>query len=327
MAVCGVNHHLYRRTAERGNDRVLFSSQGCKFQETNPEAFIGDENHGKEEYLEGCSGIYPSPPCFDDYGDEELSKNDYLWVTKVLNEGVTQGSEPLVLSRFTRCANERITCLNGKYLNQEVTEYADTPARIFNEFANESQMADDSNQVATEAVTWVKGGGYLTRIIQGMATPSKEPTITMGVLNIPLMNINFFDNLYLNTEFNIHGNTNLEFEIILLMMTKCSFKINFSGPISLKYRVVKERVFVKIICGRRSNGFDFKLRTKFFFVFTVIEKHKLRIINKGTNGFIKFLKRLNSNVHKTRGRVFFEDGENDAGEDPRNNPDPEWDPD
>ncbi|KAD1274137.1 hypothetical protein E3N88_43076 [Mikania micrantha] len=43
----------------------------------------------------------------------------------------------------------------------------------------------------------------------------------------------------------------------------------------------------------------------------------------GADGSIKFLKQFNNYAHKTRGRVFFEDGENDAGDDPRNNPDPE----
>ncbi|KAL8249091.1 hypothetical protein R6Q59_005959 [Mikania micrantha] len=42
---------------------------------------------------------------------------------------------------------------------------------------------------------------------------------------------------------------------------------------------------------------------------------------------IKVLKRLNNNTHKTRGRVFFEDGENDAGGNQRDDPDAEWDSD
>ncbi|KAD3068274.1 hypothetical protein E3N88_36154 [Mikania micrantha] len=95
MADCGVNHRLRRRTADRGNDRVLFNSQGCKFQETNLEVFNEDENHGKEEHPGGCSGIYTSPPCFDDYGDEEVNNNDYLWVSKVLNGFSIQEGGPL----------------------------------------------------------------------------------------------------------------------------------------------------------------------------------------------------------------------------------------
>ncbi|KAD3641509.1 hypothetical protein E3N88_30733 [Mikania micrantha] len=85
MTDCEVSHRLRRRIADRGNDRALFSSQGCKFQETNLEVFNGDENHGKEEHPGGCSGIYTSPPCFDDYGDEEVSEEDYMWVTKALD--------------------------------------------------------------------------------------------------------------------------------------------------------------------------------------------------------------------------------------------------
>ncbi|KAL8230834.1 hypothetical protein R6Q57_000612 [Mikania cordata] len=38
---------------------------------------------------------------------------------------------------------------------------------------------------------------------------------------------------------------------------------------------------------------------------------------------IKVLKRLNNKTHKTRGRVFFEDGENDVGGNQRDDPDPE----
>ncbi|KAF5756015.1 hypothetical protein HanXRQr2_Chr17g0809641 [Helianthus annuus] len=55
--------------------RSLGKRSGYKFLETDSEAFIRDENCGKEEYPGNCSVIYPSPPCFDEYGDEEW----YSW--------------------------------------------------------------------------------------------------------------------------------------------------------------------------------------------------------------------------------------------------------
>ncbi|GJW30644.1 hypothetical protein Tco_0047519 [Tanacetum coccineum] len=44
---------------------------GYKFQETDSESFIRDENYETEEYPGSCSTLYSSHPCFDCYGDEE----------------------------------------------------------------------------------------------------------------------------------------------------------------------------------------------------------------------------------------------------------------
>ncbi|KAF5778336.1 putative protein kinase RLK-Pelle-DLSV family [Helianthus annuus] len=103
MALRDENYLFTHRIADRGSDEIVFDSQDRKIQETDPkdviwdeivgkeehpedcdgykfletdsEAFIRDENCGKEEYPGNCSVIYPSPPCFDEYGDEEW----YSW--------------------------------------------------------------------------------------------------------------------------------------------------------------------------------------------------------------------------------------------------------
>ncbi|KAJ0478118.1 hypothetical protein HanRHA438_Chr13g0616121 [Helianthus annuus] len=105
MALRDENYLFTRRIADRGSDEIVVDSQdrkiqetdskdviwdeivgkeehpedcdGYKFQETDSKAFIRDENCGKEEYSENCSVIYLSPPCFDEYEDEEW----YFWVT------------------------------------------------------------------------------------------------------------------------------------------------------------------------------------------------------------------------------------------------------
>ncbi|GJX15991.1 hypothetical protein Tco_0216823 [Tanacetum coccineum] len=63
---------------------------GYKFQETDSESFIRDENYETEEYPGSCSTLYSSHPCFDCYGDEEVSNEDYWWVTRALNVVVAQ---------------------------------------------------------------------------------------------------------------------------------------------------------------------------------------------------------------------------------------------
>ncbi|KAD6454415.1 hypothetical protein E3N88_09121 [Mikania micrantha] len=151
MVVCEVSHHLRHRTADRGNDRLLFCSQSCKFQETNLEVFIRDEYQGKEESPGGCSGIYPSPPCFDDYGDEEVNTNDYLWVSKVLNRVVIQGGGPLKGIDFLLGSNcgltESIVGLNDKYLNRWMTRYTSTLAGNFDEFLEVDSMMNKVGHV------------------------------------------------------------------------------------------------------------------------------------------------------------------------------------
>ncbi|KAD4385547.1 hypothetical protein E3N88_25715 [Mikania micrantha] len=110
----------------------------CKLQETNLEAFIGDKNHGKEEYPGVCSDIYMPPPCFDDYGDEEGSKNDYLWVSKVLNGAALREGGKLDGIGFlsgSRCGSiERSIGLNEKSLNRRMTRYANSSDSKFDEF-------------------------------------------------------------------------------------------------------------------------------------------------------------------------------------------------
>ncbi|KAD3067037.1 hypothetical protein E3N88_34917 [Mikania micrantha] len=52
-------------------------------------------NHKKDLAASTGRAIYTSPPCFDDYGDEEVNDNDYLWVSKVLNGFSIQEGGPL----------------------------------------------------------------------------------------------------------------------------------------------------------------------------------------------------------------------------------------
>ncbi|KAD4584746.1 hypothetical protein E3N88_22347 [Mikania micrantha] len=120
MVVCGVSHRLRRRTTDRGNNR--------------------------EEYPEGCSGIYPSSPCFDEYGDEEVKKNDYLWVLKALNVVAIQEGGPLKGTAFllgsNRGLSERIIGLNDKYLNRWMTGYTNTLANNFDELLEVDPMME-----------------------------------------------------------------------------------------------------------------------------------------------------------------------------------------
>ncbi|PWA43629.1 mitogen-activated protein (MAP) kinase kinase kinase Ste11, Cryptococcus [Artemisia annua] len=118
MALRDENYLFTRRIADRGSDKTVFDSQdrmiqetdpkdviwdeivgkeeypeegdGYKFQETDSESFIRDENYGKEEYPGSCSTLYLSHPCFDCYGDKEVSNEDYWWVTRALNVVVVQ---------------------------------------------------------------------------------------------------------------------------------------------------------------------------------------------------------------------------------------------
>ncbi|MFS7914621.1 hypothetical protein Hanom_Chr02g00155571 [Helianthus anomalus] len=135
MALREANYVFTRRIADRGNDKIVFDLQdrkiqetdskdviwdeivgkeehpedydGYKFQETDSVAFIRDENCGKEEYPGNCSVIYPLPPCFDEYEDEEW----YSWFTGNGRNlpGDESGSESFKVEGVTRVENGGVT--------------------------------------------------------------------------------------------------------------------------------------------------------------------------------------------------------------------------
>ncbi|KAD3066733.1 hypothetical protein E3N88_34613 [Mikania micrantha] len=298
MADCGVSHHLSRRTADRGNDRVLFSSQGCKFQETNLEVFNGDENHGKEEHPEGCSGIYTSPPCFDDYGDEEVNNSDYLWVSKVLNGFAIQGGGPLKGIDFLLGSNHGLT--------ERITEV--------------DPVTEGDSMVVGGCVT--RGDGSQIILPISMRIHSKKVDL--------IFNLNFkFVEIITSDKIN-RG---------IVGFCANNFRIRrtfFYGHLLKSSTFFCVLVVIKLMLAKRlclpiwRDEFEgMKVSDKHHYrnYGMVNKKRKSAKINNKANGLIRVLKQLNDNAHKTRGRVFFEDGENDAGDDPINNPDPEWDPD
>jgi hypothetical protein len=108
-----------------GKEEHPEDGDGYKFLETDSEAFIRDENCGKEEYPRNCSVIYSSPPCFDEYGDEE-------WYSRFTG-GVVVAPVCKAMADDGHCGSTE-TVVNGKYLVREMIKDAKVPGIIFDEF-------------------------------------------------------------------------------------------------------------------------------------------------------------------------------------------------
>ncbi|KAJ0624667.1 hypothetical protein HanIR_Chr01g0045501 [Helianthus annuus] len=74
-----------RHEIQQLKQRIRDLEDSSSWKETEPEKPVWDELTGDEEHPIRGDFIYHSPPCFDNYEDEEVSREDYLWVTNALN--------------------------------------------------------------------------------------------------------------------------------------------------------------------------------------------------------------------------------------------------
>ncbi|MFS7901188.1 hypothetical protein Hanom_Chr00s176842g01830811 [Helianthus anomalus] len=143
------------------------------WEETEPEELVGDELTGDEEHPTHHGFIYHSPPCFDKYEDEEVSQEDYLWVTQALNGKNNEGDD-------------------------EHDGEEDFPVVIFDDFIKEEYTVARGDEVSYGGDTVVHGGSVTPIALDGIATiketsedlveiPSQLPKDVFGLNITPII--------------------------------------------------------------------------------------------------------------------------------------------
>ncbi|KAD2804196.1 hypothetical protein E3N88_37573 [Mikania micrantha] len=331
------------RIANRGSGEVGLDPQDLKinrisptWKETELEEPVWDESTGDEENSTHGGFIYLSPPCYDKHDDEEVNKEDCRRNAKALNEVDSQVGQPLWGSDETMgdelvskiCNVENIEGSDPKVVIGGPTAQSqskvipsfmpkDTPELFvrprFTDFQKEDNLIKSSTLEDTqkESDIQLEENILISRNTDQFADNYVCMTLVHKNITRRLYNHKKKSScqheeirgLHVRTYQNPHNS--LEDGLCHIGDQKAT---NKDGP-----RTNKTFVLAFNGCELFDETFSLEGLDVDLYV--------------GADGSIKFLKQFNNYAHKTRGRVFFEDGENDAGDDPRNNPDPEWDPD